>query len=66
MPKIKTKSGAKKRFRVTANGLVSFNKSKRRHMMSNKSQKMKRQSRSTDILFKTDGENVRKYWLPYA
>jgi large subunit ribosomal protein L35 len=51
---------------VTDNGLVSFNKSKRRHMMSNKSQKMKRQSRSTDILFKTDGETVRKYWLPYA
>lgn len=66
MPKMKTKSGAKKRFRVTATGKVKFSAAYRRHMMRNKSQKMKRDARGTSIMFKTDGENVKQYWMPYA
>jgi large subunit ribosomal protein L35 len=63
---MKTKSGAKKRFTLTASGKVRMNNAFRRHMMRNKTQKMKRQSRSTSILFKTDGEKVKQFWLPYA
>ncbi len=66
MPKMKTKSGAKKRFRVTGTGKVKFTKAFRRHMMSNKSQKMKRDSRGGAIMFKTNGETVKQYWMPYA
>ena len=43
MPKMKTKSGAKKRFRLTASGKVRFNPANKRHMLINKPQKMKRQ-----------------------
>jgi large subunit ribosomal protein L35 len=66
MPKMKTKSGAKKRFRVTATGKVKFSAAYRRHMMRNKPQKMKRDARGMSIMFKTDGETVKQYWLPYA
>ena len=46
MSKMKTKSGAKKRFRLTASGKVRMNAAFRRHMMINKSRKMKRQSKA--------------------
>lgn len=65
MPKMKTKSSAKKRFKVTASGKVKFKQAFARHMMRNKPQSMKRKARGTSILFKTDGENVLKYFLPY-
>ena len=64
MSKLKTKSGAKKRFRVTGKGLVKCGASNRRHRLRSRPQKMKRESRQGVILFKTDGENVRKYYLP--
>ncbi len=40
MPKMKTKSGAKKRFRLTAKGKVRANSAYMRHMMRRKPQKM--------------------------
>ncbi|MDE2030380.1 MAG: 50S ribosomal protein L35, partial [Alphaproteobacteria bacterium] len=55
MPKLKTHSGAKKRFRVTGNGKVKCGASHRRHFMRRRSQNMKRTARQGLILFKTDG-----------
>lgn len=66
MPKMKTKTGAKKRFRVTASGKVKFKQGKTRHMMMNKPKSMKRKARGTSILFKADGERVLESFLPYA
>lgn len=63
MSKLKNKSSAKKRFSFTASGKVKANPAKRRHMMSNKSQKMKRQSRGSDILAKGDARLVTRNWL---
>ncbi len=63
MPKLKTHSGAKKRFRVTGNGLVKAGKSHRRHFMRRRSQNMKRTSRQGLILFKTDGDNIIRHFL---
>jgi large subunit ribosomal protein L35 len=60
MPKLKTKSGAKKRFKVTATGKV------KRHMMIRRTAKQIRNLRGTRVLFKTDGDNIRKYFLPNA
>lgn len=64
MPKLKTKSAAKKRFKVTGTGKVVSKSAFTRHMMKNKSQKMKRQARGTSVMFKTDGITIIKNWLP--
>lgn len=45
MPKVKTNSSAKKRFRVTATGKIMHQKSFRRHILTKKSTKRKRHMR---------------------
>lgn len=62
MPKQRTKSSAKKRFRLTASGKVRGNVAFKRHMLRNKPQKMKRQARGTFILSKPD-ERIVKLFL---
>jgi large subunit ribosomal protein L35 len=64
MPKIKTKSGAKKRFKVTGTGKVLYAQSRKRHGMIKRTKKQIRQLRGTNVLFKTDGDNIKKYFLP--
>src|SRR5207244_1693394 len=64
MPKIKTKSGAKKRFKVTGSGKVLYTQSRKRHGMIKRTKKQIRQLRGTNVLFKTDGDNIKKYFLP--
>jgi large subunit ribosomal protein L35 len=64
MPKIKTKSGAKKRFKVTAGGKVLYQQSRKRHGMIKRTKKQVRQLRGTNVLFKTDGDKIKKYFLP--
>jgi large subunit ribosomal protein L35 len=64
MPKIKTKSGAKKRFKVTGSGKVLYAQSGKRHGMIKRTKKQIRQLRGTNVLFKTDGDNIKKYFLP--
>lgn len=65
MPKLKSKSGAKKRFRTTASGMVRANFAFKRHNLRKRSQKMKRQARGTRILAPEDARIVKSY-LPYA
>jgi large subunit ribosomal protein L35 len=64
MPKIKTKSGAKKRFKITAGGKVKAAHAGKRHGMIKRTKKQILQHRGTRVLFKTDGDNVIKYFLP--
>jgi len=64
MPKIKTKSGAKKRFKITGSGKVLYQQSRKRHGMIKRTKKQIRQLRGTNVLFKTDGDNIKKYFLP--
>jgi large subunit ribosomal protein L35 len=64
MPKIKTKSGAKKRFKVTAKGKVLYAQSGKRHGMIKRTKKQIRQLRGTNVMFKTDGDRIKKYFLP--
>ena len=66
MPKLKTKSGAKKRFKVTGTGKVMDATAGKRHGMIKRTKKQIRQLRGTIVMFKTDGERVQKYWLPNA
>ena len=46
MPKVKTHSGAKKRFKKTASGKFKFRKVFKRHLLTNRSKKRKRQLRN--------------------
>jgi large subunit ribosomal protein L35 len=64
MPKMKTKSGAKKRFKVTGTGKVVAAQAGKRHGMVKRTKKFIRDARGTGVLFKTDGENVKKFFLP--
>ncbi len=66
MPKIKTKSGAKKRFRLTATGRVKVNPAYKRHNLRKRSQKMKRKARGTKILAPSDARIVLRHFLPNA
>ena len=64
MPKMKTKSSAKKRFRFTASGRVKAAPAGKRHGMRKRSQKMKRNARGTMILREGDAGLVKSY-MPY-
>ncbi len=64
MPKMKTSSGAKKRFKVTAKGRVKFKQAKSRHMQMNKPKKMKRKARGTDVMIPGDERLVLRNYLP--
>ena len=64
MPKMKTKSAAKKRFSFTASGRAKAGVAGKRHGMIKRTNKQIRNLRGTAVLFKTDGDNVKKYFLP--
>jgi large subunit ribosomal protein L35 len=64
MPKLKNKSGARKRFRLTASGKVRANVGYKRHNLRKRPQKMKRQHRGTMILKPAEEKLVKKHFLP--
>ena len=64
MPKLKTKSGAKKRFKITGTGKVVSAHAGKRHGMIKRTTKQIRQLRGTSVLFKTDGDKIKKFFLP--
>ena len=66
MPKLKSKSGARKRFRLTGTGKVRMNYAKKRHMLRRKSQKMKRQARGSKMMTAQDARIITRNFLPYA
>jgi len=66
MPKMKTKSSAKKRFKITGTGKVKAAVAYKRHCLGAKPQKMKRTSRGTVVLAKADGIIVKRNFLPYG
>ncbi|MEQ3625100.1 MAG: 50S ribosomal protein L35 [Celeribacter sp.] len=65
MPKMKTKSSAKKRFKMTASGRVKAGQAGKRHGMIKRSTKFIRDARGTTLLSKPDEGIVKKY-MPYA
>ncbi len=58
MPKMKTKSGAKKRFRLTATGKIKRKHAYKRHILTKKSKKQKRNLQHTGLVSKADTRNV--------
>ena len=65
MPKMKTKSGAKKRFSFTATGKVKAGVAGKRHRLISHNGKYIRQNRGTKVLAKADTATV-KAWAPYG
>jgi large subunit ribosomal protein L35 len=65
MSKMKTTSSAKKRFKITATGKVLAGPGKKRHCLSARSQKAKRQNRGSQVLEPQDAKTV-MHWLPYG
>lgn len=64
MPKMKTKSGAKKRFKFTATGKIKCQQAGKQHGMIKRSTKFIRQARGTSVLSEPDAQIVRKF-MPY-
>jgi large subunit ribosomal protein L35 len=66
MPKLKTKSGAKKRFEVKKGGKVKFRRAGVRHLATfGKAKKQKVQLRGTSHLDESDAKKI-KECLPYG
>jgi large subunit ribosomal protein L35 len=65
MPKMKTKSSVKKRFKITGTGKVLAGPGMKRHMLRRRPQKMKRQNRGSQVLTPMDARTV-KQWAPYG
>ncbi len=65
MPKMKTKSGAAKRFTIRAGGSVKRSQAFKRHILTKKTTKNKRQLRGTAEVHATNTASVRAM-MPYA
>lgn len=65
MPKLKTHSGAKKRFKLTKNGKVKRNRAYRRHILTKKPTKLKRGWRKSVYSDKANVAAIKKM-LPYG
>ncbi|MFH5833579.1 50S ribosomal protein L35 [Halalkalibaculum sp. DA3122] len=64
MPKMKTNSGAKKRFKITGTGKVKRKKAGKRHILTKKTSKRKRNLGKPTLVDDTQVKNVKKM-LPY-
>ena len=58
MPKVKTHSGAKKRFKVTGSGKIKRNRAGKRHILTKKSKKRKLQLSHSAICTPGDAKRV--------
>ena len=66
MSKLKTKSGAKKRFKLTATGKVKHGVAGKRHRLISRNGKYIRQNRGTETLSAPDAKIVKKNYIPYG
>ena len=65
MPKMKTKSGAKKRFRFTATGKVKHGVVGKRHGMSKRSNRFLRQQTGMTLVSESDSRIIKRNFFPY-
>lgn len=65
MPKMKTKSSVKKRFKITGTGKVLAGPGMKRHGLINRPTTMKRTNRGSQTLTEMDARTV-KQWAPYG
>jgi len=65
MPKMKTKSGTKKRFKFTAKGKVKTHQVGKRHRLISNSPERTRNLRGTAVLSESETQRVKR-WMPYG
>ena len=65
MPKMKTKSSAKKRFKVTATGKVKVQQAGKRHGMIKRTNSFIRKARGTTVMSDADARIVKQF-MPYS
>ena len=65
MSKMKTKSGAKKRFKITAKGKIKTHQVGKRHRLINNSPARTRDLRGMDLLSKSESQRVKR-WMPFT
>jgi large subunit ribosomal protein L35 len=65
MPKMKTESSAKKRFKLTATGKVKMTQAGKQHGMIKRTNKQIRNQRGTTIMDESNARAVRKM-MPYG
>jgi large subunit ribosomal protein L35 len=65
MPKMKSKRGAAKRFKVRGSGSIKRGGAYRRHILTKKTTKRKRQLRRTSSVHSTNSAAIRSM-LPYS
>lgn len=66
MPKLKTKSAVKKRFKITASGKVKASQAGKQHFMRRRTKAQLRNQRGTAVLCPQDAKNIVKFFLPYG
>ena len=66
MPKLKTKSGVKKRFRLTGSGRVKRGQAGKRHGMIKRNNRQIRQLRGTTLVSESDTPRFIKIFMPYG
>ncbi|MFL3008856.1 MAG: 50S ribosomal protein L35 [Candidatus Neomarinimicrobiota bacterium] len=59
MPKMKTRRGAAKRFKIAGSGRIKRNKANHRHMLVRRSNKAKRKMRQTGVVSSADRKIVK-------
>ena len=60
MPKMKTRRGAAKRFKITGSGKIRRNKANKSHILTKKTPKRKRRPRKGTILTRVEVKRVKK------
>lgn len=65
MPKMKTHSAAKKRFKPTGNGHFKHKQAHKSHLLTHESSKRKRKLRGNKVVHKSNEKQIREL-LPYA
>jgi len=60
MPKLKTKSGAKKRFKLTGTGKIKRKHAFKSHILTKKTKKQKRNLTHTGLVAKSDENNIKQ------
>jgi large subunit ribosomal protein L35 len=65
MPKLKTKSGAKKRFKFTKSGKIKTHQVGKRHRLISNSPARTRDLRGMDVLSESETRRVKR-WMPYG
>ena len=66
MPKMKTKSSAKKRFKLTASGKVKAGQAGKQHGMIKRTNDQIRKLRGTTVLANVNAKVIKKKFLPYG